>query len=149
MKLLFRDEVMHKLDWDALMPLLKAHSLEIEKKELDLNMDLYQALIDSGCYVGVTAWSKDKLVGYSGYFVSKSLHHASETVAQSDVFYLKPDYRVGWNSLRLLRFCESVLVGKGVDYIMSAAKVGSVASDFLDAIGYRVVEATYRKELTS
>jgi len=100
--------------YHQLVPLFEAHWKELGfrggPEELKLNTPLYLQLEDSGlykCYGGFN--EKDELVAYASFFLNRHHHHADQTFAQGDCFYVDPKYRTGSVGLKLIKFAEKEL----------------------------------------
>lgn len=144
MSLVFQVETLEEVR-DEVMPLIYAHCEEVESIALDPDWDTYDTMEKSGMYLAITARDRGALVGYSSYFIMpKMLHHASRSGAQSDVFYLAPEYRKGWNCVRMLRYCHSILLGDlKITDIFTACKTDHDVGSVLTAMGYKAAETTY------
>jgi len=123
--------------------------IALDKDEVKLNPDWdgYKRISDSGNMVIVTARAGKRLVGYSVYFISKSLHYKDILQAESDIFWLDPKCRVGMIGIRLLRFSEKVLKDMGVFRIFSKVKLHKDVGAVFERMGYHPVERVYSKRL--
>lgn len=128
-----------------------AHWAEIEKDAdtipLDMDYERYELLERLGIIHLVTARIDGRMVGYHLFCVSPHLHHKSSLTAVSDIFYLKPSYRKGFNGINFLRFAESSLKARGVQ---RAAMESTMRRDFgviLRFLGWGVMGHLYSKVL--
>lgn len=131
--------------------LILAHWEEIALNKdtvpLDPDWDTYYKADAGGVLHLVTARDGEKLVGYSVYIVTTNLHYRSLTVADTDIFYLSPSYRKGMCGVRLIKFSEESLKGRGVNKIITKAKLHNQVGSLLEKIGYTPIETVYAKSI--
>jgi hypothetical protein len=59
-----------------------------------------------------------RLVGYAFMLVQRHLHYCSTLWAVSDMFWLEPDYRFGWDGVRMFKQVERGMRELGVKVIV-------------------------------
>lgn len=138
--------IIHELE-DIIPDHWEEVALDRSSTPLSPDWDVYRAIDAAGGFHTVTARDSGKLVGYSIYVVSKNLHYASVYQAETDVFYLAPSYRKGLAGVRLLKFSEKTLKEKGVNKVISKAKLHNQVGKLLEMIGYNPIETVYAKKL--
>lgn len=122
---------------------------------LDIDWKRYLELDDSGMLLCVTARSGGVLVGYHTYLVHRPLRYRMSMFAESDVYFLLPEYRGGMNGMRLLTFGERPLKDMGVQIVIIRSKLerAGIEADkqdigpLFDALGYKAIERVYTKSL--
>jgi GNAT superfamily N-acetyltransferase len=129
--------------------LLKKHWEEIalNKDQVPLDPDwlTYQSLDENGRLFIITARDEGRLVGYSVYFLSRNFHYQSLFVAESDIFYLLPEYRKGLVGMKLLKFSEQALKNIGVNKIVSRIKIKNDIGLIFERMGFEPIERVYAK----
>lgn len=144
--------------WDELLPLLYSNWDEASKgddgaPDLDPDRASYERLANLCLLRIYTARlmtpspQRGRMIGYASYVVAPGLHHRSMTVARHDAFYVMPEHRRGSTATDLLAYADAQLSEEKVDAILQSARLGSPFASMLSRQGYRVIEATYRKDL--
>lgn len=132
-----------------LLPLIEKHWLEVElnQNKIKLNPDwnTYKALESNNQLKFYTARCKGKLVGYYSVTIGVSAHHKEHVFATSDVIYLEPEYRTGFNALKLMKYVESNLKDLGVSFVIVSTKAHKSFSILLERMGYGINEISYSK----
>lgn len=132
-------------------PLLEKHWEEIalDRDTIKLNPDYekYQALEDIGLIHITTAREGGVLIGYSAYFITPNLHYKQVIVAESDIFYISPEYRRGTTALKLFKAAEKALSELGVHKVVSKIKTDHDKGPLFERMGYRAIEVNYCKTL--
>ena len=117
-----------------------------DKIPLDINYDLYVDADARGIGHIATVRDDGKLAGYALLGVMPHLHYKSAgLMAMIDVYYLKPEYRVGGIGARLLMFVEITLREKGVRKIYFSTKVHQDHGKLLEALGFSFSDKVYTK----
>lgn len=135
---------------DALLPLhWEEVALDHDTVPLDKDHAAYQEAADAGVLHIVTMRTDGKLTGYIAGFVRGHLHYKSTLHALTDVFFIHPDHRKGWNGVKLFREYERTLKARGVVKLFLATKLhGDLnISTLLERLGYRLTEKLYSKLL--
>lgn len=97
-----------------------------------------------------------ELVGYNIFFVHRPMHSAGTPWAFSDVLYLDPAHRRGWNGVKLIKQAEAdlraagarvVVYGVKPDRNLSSRRHGDTISGLLSRLGYRPFETSWSKAL--
>ena len=150
MRLVFRVERLSEIK-DEVLPLIAAHHEEIEQSTIPLDPDweTYETLEEQGMYLAITARCGQTfaLAGYAGFYLLPRMPHSKDrSLAQSDVFYIKPEARKGINGVRMLRFADSVLFGDmAYTHVALSCKVNHSTEALFRRLGYRPIEATFLK----
>ncbi len=129
-------------------PLLERHWDEIALKEafgpVDIDENGYRALHDCGMLHITTARDGGALIGYAVYFVMHNFHYKTRTVAESDVFFLLPEYRKGLAGVRLLREADRAL-SEIADVIVNKVKAAHDCGRIFERMGYQLAEKQFMK----
>jgi hypothetical protein len=152
-RLSFRWESFHKLS-PELAPLFKRHWREIALDQksipLDPDWDCYFALDMRGILHVLTARSGKTLVGYIFNLVGPHNHYASTRFAHTEMFWLAPEHRKGWQPVRM--FLENLAGLKAREVQVATinfklhfqdARVGKL----LARLGYAPTDIVMRKML--
>jgi len=120
--------------------LLQLHYEELtlnkDRVKLDPQWNAYAELERLGRFVVFTARDGDMLVGYNAFFLQKHMHYAGFTVAQNDVLFLHPDYRLGMTGIRLLKTSEAGLKAAGAEKVTYHVKFVKDWRPILHRFGY-------------
>jgi hypothetical protein len=135
---------------DELHPLHEAHYQETEKYRHGLEMKPdYEAFMDyerSGRLIQFTCRDIEsgKLVGNIRMYVTTSLHTGT-LMATEDTYYVLPEFRKGFASLRFWQFMEDCLKSIGVREICTDSKVLNKVHRLNEYLGYQHVANKYVK----
>ena len=151
MSLAFRVELL-----DAVRPemtgLIERHYEEIRDEDtppVDINWPFFEHLEASGNLLIVTARDGEILAGYVFFVVAPLPHYRTHLAAHDDAHYLSPEYRNGWNGVRLIRAAEQALKEKGVSRVSfhhkNRADINRGA--VFKRLGYAPVETIWSKRL--
>ena len=148
MALTFQTESLFPDLFFEMKPLLERHWDEIALKDafgpVDIAETAYRALYECGMLHVTTARDEGRLVGYAVYFVMHNFHYKTRRVAESDVFFLLPEYRKGLVGFRLLRESDRALSGM-VDIIVNKVKAAHDCGRLFERMGYHLAEKNYMK----
>lgn len=148
MALTFQTESLFPSVFFEMQPLLEWHWAEVGMKEacgpVDVDEPAYRALADAGMLHVTTARDGGRLVGYAVYFIVPNFHYKSRRVAESDVFFLLPEYRKGLAGFRLLMEADRALSGM-VDVIVNKVKIEHDCGKLFERMGGRLSEKHYMK----
>jgi GNAT superfamily N-acetyltransferase len=100
-----------------------------------------------GMLVITTARKADRLVGYVSHFIVPNFHYRSLKVADCDIFWLDPDYRVSRIGLDLLRASERNVRAVGCNKITMKEKIHIPLGRLFAFLGYREIERLHAKTL--
>lgn len=142
-------------------PLFAAHWREIALNQddipLDPDFDRYLQCELAGLLHVLTARDAKtaRLVGYVFAFIGPHLHYVSTRWCMGDMFYLQPEYRVGWNGVRLVKAFEAGAAARGAKIIHLVEKLHFIEShrhglkvgSLLEFLGYSPIEQTYAKRI--
>lgn len=135
--------------WPELTVLIDELWGEVDQRKehtpLDVNVDTYIQLTNSGVYKPYTIRTDDrKLIGYIGIFVHPSLH-CKDKDAVTDLMFVLPEYRgLGSNLLKLI---EEDLREEGVNSFSFITKVKLDSGRLAEKLGFTLYEQTYQKRL--
>lgn len=93
------------------------------------------------------------LVGYAFMIVNPHLHYASTKWAVLDIFWLKPQYRKGWNGIRLFKTVErrarnlGAVVLSGTQKLHFKNEKAHQVGALFEFLGYDPIETVYAKRL--
>lgn len=131
--------------WDELVPMVQEYFESIGKSYLPA-YDRYREYEEADSLFVVTARDGHRLVGIAVMYVCRSMH-TQLLGGQEDLFYLRPEYRKGWNALKLLSMAEEKCQEKGCVEINMSAAIGSKSGAILSGRGYGIVSQQYCKPL--
>lgn len=121
-------------------PLLEQHyaELTLDKDVIRLqpNWEQYQQLYNAGKLFALGAYYYDQLVGYSVFFLRNHIHYSDAIIADNDVLFLAPAFRVGRLGIELLRRSEQHLQELGVTKITWHVKTSRDFRTILTRMGY-------------
>lgn len=135
-----------------LLPLLPRHHKEVSYLDapLDIDWDLYYGYDMRGILHILTARQDGHLVGYIFNLVGPHLHHASNTWAASDMYWLDPATRLGWLPVKMFLVNLEGLREREVEYhsinIVLNFKQGRVGR-ILQRLGYTPREISFTRKL--
>jgi hypothetical protein len=140
--------------WPEVDALARQHWLETEEyrhgQKYSPDWKRYFSSDAAGWYFMCTARPFDTcvvrtpMVGYGGMWAMPSMH-TQKTIASEDTFFLLPDYRLGWNAIRFLKFIESECLKRGAVEIGWTDKKGKGA--LLERLGYKVIASQWSKQV--
>lgn len=129
---------------------------DTDREEVPLSPDWphYRRLEKAGGYRVVTARQDGRMVGYSTFFLNRHTRAMMTIMAVSDVLYLAPEARRGWNGVRLLREADRLLkrggavrVTYGINTTVRIGARGATVGDLLARLGYTKVGEIYSRLL--
>jgi len=121
---------------DELLPLLRAHYLEIahyQDIELDPDWDAYAVVQQNNALRVFTARQDGKLVGYCAFFLRKNMHYRKSLQAVNDVIFISKDRR-GFGSA-FIDWCDEQLKAEGVQVVYHHIKFAHDWSPLLERKG--------------
>lgn len=139
----------------AVLPEIQ-HLLQAHYEELTLNKgrvtlkpvwSKYLDMERSGKFFALIARIDSEVVGYSGFILDQHLHYADLMLAQNDVLFLRKDHRLGMTGIRLLKFSEQFMQGKGANKIIWHIKLANDFRVILNRMGYQDEEVIVGKML--
>lgn len=141
---------------DGFEDLAAAHWQEValHKDIAPLNPDYARMrwLEKQGFWRAIGARLDGELVGYTTWFIARSMNYGSLYQADNHLIYLDPDARGGWRGVRLVTDSERLLKTLGVNYARYHTKLhveadrGTVAK-VLERAGYVLEERIHGKIL--
>ncbi|MDN7881243.1 hypothetical protein [Burkholderia aenigmatica] len=134
---------------DEMRLLYPAHWAEIALNKdvikLDPDYERYDALDRAGMVHVATARADGQLVGYHIFVLMTHLHYRQSYTATSDITYLRPQHRRGFNGMRFLRFAFESLKPLGVQRIYTNCKMHHDFGRVLERLGFVEAERIYTK----
>jgi hypothetical protein len=125
---------------EELKPLTERHYQEValDKQHIPLAPDWtrYTKIAELGSLLVVGARDKDKLVGYSVFYISEMMHYMTTLSASNDVVYLAPEYRTGFAGVKLIKASETALKARGVTKVIWHVKFAKDFRKILYRMGY-------------
>lgn len=119
--------------------------IAIDKDAIALEPD-YESYADMdarGILHLVTARASGALVGYHLSMIRGHLHYKSSITCFTDIFYLKPAYRVGMTGYRMLKFFRDSVKSRGVQKIYMGTKLAHDIGPLLERLGFKPIERLY------
>jgi len=90
---------------------------------------------------------KGKIVGYCWAVLRPHLHYKSMLCAYFDAYFLHPDYRDGFNGVKLFQVMEETLAKIGVQKMFTFTKLHNHKGPVFEYLGWKPVETTYAKRI--
>ena len=139
----------------AIMPelpeLFQRHWEEIAANKdvikLDPAWDRYLQLERDGALHILTVRDGAVLAGYFFAMVHPHLHYATSLTAWSDIFWVKPEHREGWNGVKFFKAAIKMLRDLGVQKVYMVCKVKHDLEPILSRLGFKFVEKVFTKLL--
>jgi len=122
-------------------------ALNKETIKLDISLEEYQNLEDSGKLHLVTVRDDGKLVGYYVGFVTFHMHYKSTLMGFTDIYYLQKEYRKGFTGVKLFKFVEKSMKDRGVKVMSAGMKLHHDNGKLFEFLGWKEIERTYQKVL--
>jgi len=145
--MLFSEEKLDEYLIDEIEELFPMQHPEVDSKEVMYDMD-WDAYLKMGNLLRVyTVRENKRLVGYSAYIVTMSLHYKGEYWAINDAIYILPEYRKGGKGEEFITFCEVRLAQENAVAATMSVKPGRNFSEMLMKIGYELEETMYLKRI--
>lgn len=140
-----------------IVPLLHRHYREtgsnVAAVPLDLDFAQYMQLDAAGVMHVLTARHGQKLVGYLFSTVGMHLNFVTTKHSTVHMYYLLPDYRKGWNGVRLFRHWIDAAANSGVRVLQIAetlrvrGKHDKRVEVLLRYLGFKPMEQCYTRLL--
>lgn len=99
-----------------------------------------------GFFTMFTAREGEKLAGYTGWYLTQSMHSQAR-IAVEDQWFLLPEYRKGRNAIRFVKYVEGSLAARGVTAIQMSAKIANNVGRILEYLDYQPVSTVFFKSL--
>ena len=135
--------------WGEASALWDAHYREVgqdqTRMKLDPDLAKCKRLADLGVLHIVVGRDQGRLVSYHASIVDTLLHYRTILAANSDIYYLHPDWRKGRNGMRMFQAVEATCKARGVVALYDATKIALDHSRLFEALGYRLMEKRYSK----
>jgi hypothetical protein len=140
---MIRFEVIKDVDSikDEIQLLIKRHyaELTLDKDVMKLapDWDRYNELNSLGKLSIVAAYDGEKMVGYSVFFLNEHIHYKNNIIANNDVLFLAPEYRLGMTGIKLIKYSEMILQQLGVSKVIWHVKMARDFRRLLHRMGYQ------------
>lgn len=108
----------------------------------------YYLLEERGQFFVVTARHKGVLIGYASFFVDHQIHYAKTRWAESDIYWVHPDFRGHgvWSAMRASAEVEALSRGVTVFRVRLPRFLASKGGE-LEAEGFAAGDTVYEKVL--
>lgn len=93
----------------------------------------------------LTVRHKGRLVGYHFNFVYPHMHYASTLCSFSDMFFILPQYRQGFNGIKFFIENEKMLKVIGVKKMFVMTKVHKEVQPVMKRLKYKFIERIFSK----
>lgn len=119
--------------------------IALDKDEIKLEPDYakYAALAAVNILHLVTARIDGKIIGYHMSLIYPHLHYKSSLTCFTDVFYVKPEFRLGMIGYNLLKFFRDSVKAKGVQKVYMNTKLSHDIDILLRRLGFKAIERVY------
>jgi len=118
-------------------------ALDKDAIKLDPDYEKYRAMAEAGILHLVTARCDGRLVGYHLSMIYPHMHYRKSLTCFTDVFYLKPEYRVGMIGYKMLKFFRDSVKARGVQKIYMGTKLSHDIGPLLLRLGFNPIERIY------
>lgn len=136
--------------WNEIMNIANEHWKETEKYRHNQpfcpSFERYNQYNEAGWYFMVTVRDEGKLVGYSGNYISQSMH-TQQLLCVEDTYFLLEEYRKGRNAIKLYKFVEQEAVKRGAIEMMMTVKITNQAGRILEYLDFKKVGMQYSKSI--
>lgn len=123
----------------------KAHQYD---QKYNPQFERYNSYAKAGWFVQFTVRDNGKLVGFSGVYLTPSMH-TQALIAVEDTWYLDKAYRKGWNAIKFYKFIEQKCMELGAEestLTVPDSKERGIHSLLL-RLDYNQVSVQYSKKL--
>jgi GNAT superfamily N-acetyltransferase len=111
------------------------------------NLNVYVTLSESGALTTLVAYDDELLVGYANFIMTPNLHY-SKTIAVTESFFVKADYRKTGAGMFLLKEMERLAKENSAVAFLVSAPTGSKLSDVMGkSKSYRETNKVFFKSL--
>ncbi len=127
------------------------HEIAIDKDKVPLHPDWtkYSVLEHSDMLFCLTVRDGKLIVGYFIAFLLPHPHYSqSGTMAFTDVYYIRPDYRVGGTGVVMLIEAERLMKEKGVTKAYLSCKVHQDHTELFTKLGWNLTDLSFTKIFT-
>lgn len=134
---------------DEVKPLLESHYKEVEvyqgNVKLNPNYELLTTLEETGVLTAFIMRDEGKLVGYSVFTLTPTLHYKDSQYATNFTVFICPEYRHTEETVHFFYFCEEVLKSQGASLIHYQMKVHKTYNTLMESLGYEHTENIFTK----
>lgn len=109
--------------------------------------DRFDALAAAGEDHWIVARCDGQLVGYVFCIVKEHLHRMNTLSGFWDLYWLKPEFRKGWNGYRLIKAGRDSLWSRGVRKQYIGTKMWKDIGPILERLGFQEAERLYTQSL--
>lgn len=85
------------------------------------SIETYEELEKQGKLLIIMAKQSNIIAGYFVIIINRMTHY-SNLMAFDDVYYLAPEYRKGWNGVKLIKFALNELKKLNVEFVMFSSR---------------------------
>ena len=138
--------------YEEAIPLLEQHYQEISAHkahgfDLKPQIHAYKARETDGTLMTVVGREGGEIVAYLSCFIAPGLHYETCLTCLPDIFYVRPDKRLGMCGVRLFKFVEKELKRRGVKLWFVGSKVAHDVTPLFRFMDFSPVETTHAKWL--
>lgn len=133
---------------EEMVPLIKSHWEEITHYPdipLEPNYEVYYQAQAAGSIRVYTVRQHGKLVGYSIFIVTPSLHSIHSLQAKQDALFIEKESR-GYGGI-FIGWCDQMLKVEGVEVTFHHVSLAHNFGAVLERLGYQAIETVYTKRL--
>jgi hypothetical protein len=116
-----------------------------DKIKLEPNMEMYQALDDSGQLHVLTCRKDGQVIGYHVSIVRPHLHYKSSLSAFTDMYFVKKEHRKGMVGVKIFIEAEKSLKARGVEKLFTGTKLSLDMGKIFERLGWVETERLYTK----
>jgi GNAT superfamily N-acetyltransferase len=114
---------------------------------LDLDLEMYRAMVDCGMMFAIAAFDGVELVGYCAVMVVRHPFNKTVVIASNNALFVKPEYRRGLLPGRLILSAEKEAKARGASRFSWQCRAGTPLAKMLEDHGYTPVDIAVMKEL--
>jgi predicted GNAT superfamily acetyltransferase len=134
-----------------ILELGKEHWEEVGTKKgtrsLNIDVNYFQTLEDSGILLSLGAFHDDILIGYSINFITRDTHDCTKLICINDVIFIQKNYRDTGFGLKLIRQTEKEAKKLNCTFVKWHVKPNTNLDMVLEKMKYDLVEFIYMREL--
>jgi hypothetical protein len=111
------------------------------------SVELYETAEAQNSWFALAAFDEDKLIGYSSAWVYRHPFNPAVIFASSEALYVKPAYRHGTTTHRLIRATEAESKKLGASRFLWHTRAGTPFAEMLMRRGYKDLDVIVMKEI--
>ena len=111
---------------------------------LDLDIDQFRLLEESGILRMITARNEGKLIGYVVWLIFPHLHFKGVSHAMADLYHVAKSERGKGTGRAMFEYAINYCKGSGVRRILMGEKIAHPHSKLLESFGFEMTEHFYQ-----